>query len=98
MTDPPANDPNDPASPPRPVAMGCERLVHLLGEYVDNTLAQGDRVAFEGHMTVCGPCVAFVRQYAFAPVAARAALLLQAPPELEARLLSFLKKRVVRPK
>lgn len=73
-------------------SVDCEQLVSLLGDYVDNELPADQRAAVESHMGQCAPCVAFLRQYKFAPQAVREYLLQQVPVDLENRLLSFLKQ------
>lgn len=89
------------ARPPQgPDALGgttthvdCQGLVDLLGDYVDDQLPPQLRSAVDGHMGQCAPCMAFLKQYRFAPDAVRAHLLRQVPVDLETRLLSFLKTR-----
>ena len=71
----------------------CGRLVNLLGDYVDDQLGPDLKTAVDGHMSQCAPCMAFLRQYRFAPQAVRAHLLQKVPVDLENRLLSFLKQR-----
>jgi hypothetical protein len=71
----------------------CKELVNLLGDYVDETLAPEDKHAVDGHMHQCAPCMAFLKQYRFAPSAVRETLLKEVPRDLETRLLSFLKDR-----
>lgn len=71
----------------------CKELVNLLGDYVDDTLPAADKSAVDGHMHQCAPCMAFLKQYRFAPSAAREVLLKEVPSDLENRLLSFLKGR-----
>jgi len=78
----------------RPV--DCEKLVELLGDYVDNQLAPDQRASVDEHMSQCAPCMAFLRQYKFAPQAVRDHLLKAVPVDLEDRLLSFLKTRTGR--
>lgn len=68
----------------------CRKLVGLLGDYVDEQLPDEIKAAFEEHIAQCAPCIAFVKQYRFAPEQARAVLLRKVPTDLEARLLSFL--------
>jgi anti-sigma factor RsiW len=77
-------------------AIDCRRLVDLLGEYVDEQLPHDEREAVEQHVGQCAPCVAFLRQYRFASMAARDHLLAKVPIDLEDRLLSFLKQRTNR--
>ncbi|MCC7069913.1 MAG: zf-HC2 domain-containing protein [Deltaproteobacteria bacterium] len=80
--------PDDDKKEPRP--FDCRQLVGLLGDYVDEQLPDEVRAAFDDHIAQCAPCVAFLRQYRFAPVQARATLLQKVPADLENRLLSFL--------
>lgn len=68
----------------------CRQLVGLLGDYVDEQLPNEVKAAFEDHIAQCAPCIAFVKQYRFAPEQARAVLLRKVPTDLETRLLSFL--------
>jgi anti-sigma factor RsiW len=75
----------------RPV--DCDGVVELLGEYVDDQLPADVRAAVEQHMHHCAPCMAFIRQYRFAPQAVREHLLQKVPVDLENRLLSFLRDR-----
>jgi anti-sigma factor RsiW len=79
------------SDPTRPV--DCQQLVSLLGDYVDDQLSPEQRDAIEAHMGQCAPCVAFLRQYRFAPQAVRDHLLQKVPVDLEHRLLTFLRDR-----
>jgi anti-sigma factor RsiW len=74
----------------------CRRLVDLLGEYADEQLSAEQKQAVEAHVARCAPCVAFLRQYRFAPAAVREHLLRSVPVDLESRLLSFLRQRTQR--
>jgi anti-sigma factor RsiW len=74
----------------------CRRLVDLLGDYVDDQLDADQKQAVDAHVAQCAPCVAFLRQYRFAPTAVREHLLRSVPVDLENRLLSFLRDRVKR--
>lgn len=71
----------------------CNQLVELLGDYVDDQLPPEIRARVDGHMQQCAPCVAFLRQYRFAPEAVRNHLLQKVPVDLENRLLSFLRQK-----
>ena len=53
------------SDPHRPV--DCQRLVELLGDYVDEQLPPEQRSAVDAHMGQCAPCMAFLKQYRFAP-------------------------------
>lgn len=80
----------------RPV--DCRNLVNLLGDYVDEQLPTELKAALEDHIAQCAPCIAFVKQYRFAPQQARAVLLNKVPADLESRLLSFLAEKCRDPK
>ena len=71
----------------------CRKLGELIGDYVDEQLSPEMKAGVDGHISMCAPCMAFLKQYRFAPVAAREALLKQVPQDLEDRLLSFLKAK-----
>lgn len=77
----------------QPKHVDCGRLVKLLGEYVDDQLPPDLKNAVDGHMSQCAPCMAFLKQYRFAPQALRDHLLKKVPADLESRLLSFLKQQ-----
>ncbi len=74
----------------------CRRLVDLLGDYVDDQLTPEQKQAVEAHVGECAPCVAFLRQYRFAPAAVREHLMQRVPVDLESRLLGFLRGRLGR--
>lgn len=78
-------------------AVDCRQLVGLLGDYVDEQLPTEMKAAIDDHISQCAPCVAFIRQYRFAPQAARATLMKKVPEDLEVRLLSFLKDKCTDP-
>lgn len=71
----------------------CEKLASLLTDYVDGELPKQLHDAMDKHMSMCGPCVNFMREYRFSGDAARRILLKDVPQALEERLLSFLKVR-----
>ena len=93
------NDDVNDGAPAVPAAAGptthvdCKGLVDLLGDYVDDQLPAHLKTAVDGHMGQCAPCMAFLKQYRFAPEAVRAHLLQKVPVDLETRLLSFLKTK-----
>ena len=80
-------------APGEAVDVDCRRLADLLGDYVDEQLPPSMKSAVDTHMSQCAPCMAFLKQYRFAPEAARRVLMKAVPPELEERVLGFLKKR-----
>ena len=71
----------------------CRQVADLLGDYVDEQLSGDMKTAVDSHMSMCAPCIAFLKQYRFAPQAARAVLLKAVPVELEDRLMSFLRAK-----
>jgi anti-sigma factor RsiW len=71
----------------------CQQVETLLSDYVDARLDEPQRDALDDHLSQCAPCLAFLKQYRFAPQALRTRLLAQAPVDLEKRLLSFLLSR-----
>lgn len=71
----------------------CRKLETLIGDYVDDQLPGAVKGAVDQHMSQCAPCMAFLRQYRFAPEAARKMLLQAVPKELEDRVLSFLRAK-----
>src|SRR4051812_30120234 len=60
----------------------CRKVADLLGEYVDEQLTADLKTAVDSHMSMCAPCIAFLKQYRFAPQAARQVLLKAVPVEL----------------
>jgi hypothetical protein len=74
-------------------AVDCRRLETLIGDYVDDRLPGHVKGAVDEHMGQCAPCMAFLKQYRFAPEAARRMLLRAVPKELEERVLSFLRQK-----
>jgi anti-sigma factor RsiW len=89
------NETDDPSAERQKKAdhVDCRRLFALLDDYVDEQLPDEVRKAVDGHMHQCAPCLAFLKQYRFAPAAARGALLQAVPQDLEQRLLAFLRSR-----
>jgi hypothetical protein len=79
------------------VHVDCKKLVSLLGDYVDEELPADIKQALDTHVGYCAPCMAFLKQYRFAPEAARKVLLTEVPKDLESRLLGFLKGRCHKP-
>jgi anti-sigma factor RsiW len=74
-------------------AVDCGKVAQMLGDYVDDQLPPDEKSAVDQHMAMCAPCIAFLKQYRFAPDAARKVLLKAVPPELESRVLSFLRDK-----
>ncbi|HZX64281.1 MAG TPA: zf-HC2 domain-containing protein [Myxococcales bacterium] len=72
----------------------CADCVELLGEYVDGTLPPEKAQALEAHLSLCPPCITFVRTYKATRVLCRHKLAAEMPSELCESLNSFLAKNV----
>jgi anti-sigma factor RsiW len=72
----------------------CSECVELLGEYVDGTLPPDKAAALEAHLSVCPPCITFIRTYKATRVLCRHKLAREMPSELKSSLESFLAKNV----
>jgi anti-sigma factor RsiW len=73
----------------------CQQVETLLSDYVDERLESTQKTAFDSHVSQCAPCLAFLRQYRFAPQAMRTHLLKCAPADLEAKVMSFLRTKKI---
>jgi anti-sigma factor RsiW len=72
----------------------CKDCVDLLGEYIEGTLSAERSKALEDHLSLCPPCITFVRTYRATRKLCRSALAAEMPPELMNSLSSFLGKHV----
>jgi anti-sigma factor RsiW len=72
----------------------CKECIELLGEYIEGTLAPERAKALEDHLSLCPPCITFVRTYRATRRLCRAALKREMPGELMASLQSFLGQHV----
>src|SRR5437868_11976295 len=72
----------------------CSDCVELLGEYVDGSLPPEQAAALEAHLSLCPPCITFVRTYKATRVLCRHKLARDMPAELKSSLESFLAKNV----
>lgn len=72
----------------------CKECVELLGEYIEGTLSPEQSKALEDHLSLCPPCITFVRTYKATRSLCRAALAAQMPRELMSSLKSFLSEHV----
>ena len=72
----------------------CAECVELLGEYTDGALPHDRAEALERHLSLCMPCITFVRTYKATSRIAREKLIQEMPPELTASLQQFLGKAV----
>ncbi|HUJ25016.1 MAG TPA: zf-HC2 domain-containing protein [Myxococcales bacterium] len=72
----------------------CKECVDLLGEYIEGTLPADRAKALEDHLSLCPPCITFVRTYRATRKLCRSALAREMPEELAFSLKSFLTKNV----
>jgi anti-sigma factor RsiW len=43
--------------------MPCQELVEVITDYLEDALPETDRLRFEAHLAVCGPCQDYVHQF-----------------------------------
>jgi anti-sigma factor RsiW len=72
----------------------CKECVDLLGEYIEGSLPPDRAKALEDHLSLCPPCITFVRTYRATRKLCRHALEKDMPAELMSSLSSFLGKHV----
>jgi len=72
----------------------CADCVELLGEYIDGSLPKERAEALEAHLSLCPPCITFVRTYKATRSLCRHQLAREMPPELKMSLQLFLAKNV----
>ena len=77
-----------------PTIEHCKECVDLLGDYVEGNLPPDREQALEAHLSMCMPCITFVRTYKATRKLCRAALARDMPAELMGALSSFLGKHV----
>ncbi|HYR20780.1 MAG TPA: anti-sigma factor [Myxococcales bacterium] len=72
----------------------CAACVELLGEYIDGSLPPERAEALEAHLSLCPPCITFVRTYKATRALCRHKLAREMPAELKISLQVFLAKNV----
>ena len=72
----------------------CKECVDLLGEYIEGTLPPDRKKALEEHLSLCPPCITFVRTYKATRGLCRKALEREMPVELVNSLQNFLGQHV----
>ena len=78
----------------QPAIDHCSECVKLLGEYVDGSLPKDQAEALERHLSLCMPCITFLRTYKATGKLCRWKLAREMPAELKRGLSSFLAGRV----
>lgn len=72
----------------------CKECVELLGEYIEGSLPPDRAKALEDHLSLCPPCITFVRTYKATRGLCRKVLAREMPEELMHSLSAFLGKHV----
>lgn len=72
----------------------CRDCIDLLGDYADGALTTQQAAALESHLSLCMPCVTFLRTYKATSRLSRQKLHQDMPEELVASLHSFLGKAI----
>lgn len=79
----------------KPEELNCEYGIgKILCDYVDGTLDEATRKAFERHLEGCAPCWAFLRTYEATIRLTRQIPAEEMPKDLHDRLHSFLRERI----
>lgn len=72
----------------------CKDCVDLLGDYIEDTLPSEQKKALEEHLSLCPPCITFVRTYKATRSLCRKTLEREMPVELMSSLQNFLGQHV----
>lgn len=84
------------ADGPTPRLLTCQDVIGLLVDYLEATLTEETVSAFERHLEICPPCVAYLRTYRKARELASAAAQVEMPDEVKARLRELLLQQLAR--
>ena len=68
--------------------MPCRELVEVITDYLEDALAERDRVRFEAHLEECDACRAYVEQFRQTIALSGRVEPEQLPPDLQDELLS----------
>ena len=72
----------------------CQDVIALLVDYLEATLTPDTATAFERHLEICPPCVAYLRTYRKTQELAGAAGRVEMPEEVKARLRELLLRQL----
>jgi anti-sigma factor RsiW len=75
---------------PAAAPLTCRELIAILADYLEATLPAESVQAFERHLAVCPPCVAYVNTYRRTRELTGRAGALEMPPEMKDRLRTLL--------
>jgi anti-sigma factor RsiW len=70
----------------------CRTTVELLAAFVDGTLQADEEQALRAHLADCPRCVEFLESYRATARIIRNATDVEMPPDVESRLLTFLRR------
>jgi anti-sigma factor RsiW len=70
----------------------CRTTVELLAAFVDGTLPVAEEHALRAHLADCPRCVEFLESYRATARIIRDATDIEMPPDIESRLLAFLRR------
>lgn len=73
--------------------MNCQQLIDFCIDFLDGSLPDGERSAFQRHLSQCGDCVTFFETYRRTPEVSREAFVLQMPVSVKDAVRSFLRAR-----
>ena len=76
------------------MASCCQECVEFLADYLDGALPATDARAFEEHLRLCPPCVAFVDTYRKTTTICRDRLAVEMPVEVGHSIVAFLRTRI----
>lgn len=72
----------------------CQVIVGLAGSWLDGSLGDGDREAYEEHMVLCPPCLTYLDNARIALAALPAAATVAASDDLVSQLVDLVSARV----
>lgn len=75
---------------PAPLELTCEDVIGMLLEYLEAQLDAATLAAFERHLAVCPPCVAYLNTYRKTREVTGAAGRVEMPAEMKTRVREFL--------
>ncbi len=74
--------------------MMCREIVNLLGDYLDGTMDPVLMKELEKHITICEPCMNFLKTYDVTRIITREAKAEEIPAEFRIRLRNFMLKKI----
>lgn len=77
----------------RPEPLSCQQVNQFIVDYLEGTMDEPTRVAFESHLRHCPNCGPFLDQYRTTARLVRDADDIEVPPAVIERTIEFLRKR-----